>query len=242
MIVHVDDVYSFKKCQLRYHLNKLGEVTVKERGLSQEHKLFDHLLKYYFEQLQQGNVLDFQQMKKKLSNMLYHKSNYNLLDPDKKKTRRREVKLIEYLRTFMEYESTISQKVVGVDVSFSMPFSPTFILEGSIPLVRVVDGKAEMVVFKITKNALDTVYAETDFSLTAYAMAFQIMFQRAPDVIKIYHLPTKSVYKTKRESRHFKRVKNFMKEMERTIKEGSYYTSESFLCPSCNARYACMRW
>lgn len=242
MIITMDDVYSFKKCQLRYYLNKVGDVTVKERGLSQEYRLFDDLLHYYFEKVQEGDPQNFKQMKEKLSDMIYNKKNYNLLDPDRKKTRRREVKLIELLRTFMEYESEIAQKVVGVGISFTMPFSNNFILQGEIPLVRVIEGKVEMVIFKITKNPLDTVWAETDFALTAYAMAFEIMFKRKPDIIKIYHLPTKTIYRTKRESRHYKRVKNMMKEMERSIIEKSFYTSESFLCSSCNARYACMRW
>lgn len=240
MEISIKDLYDFKTCPARYRLTQLGQVTVKAPK-DEIRDVFFSLLRYYYLQKEDGIPVTFKEMKAKLSQLLHNTTGFSIFDPKSKDRRDQELKSIKLLTTFFEHEEKVEQKIISVFQEFRMPFNPEFVIKDEIPLIRMVDGEVELVVFKTGRNYINTFWLETDISISLYAMAYQSLFKKPVDRICVYHIPSASIFYTHRTTKHYKRFLKSVRLMERVVGEGSYYTRESYLCDTCPARMACLQ-
>lgn len=239
-VVSIKDIYDFKACPARYQLTKAGKVTHKaEKDIVRETVL--SVISYYYLQLQDGHIMSKEEIRKRTSRAIANLEDYSLLDPKNKKQRERELKIIKLIDTFYNHEKNVDQKVIAVNLEFLMNFSKTIGVRDSIPLIRKVrENETELVIFKTGRNYVNTFWLETDISISLYAMAFQNMFQKQIDNICVYHIPSSSIYYTKRKPKNYKRLIKSVRLLDEAVEKSGFYTRESMLCESCPARFSCL--
>jgi putative RecB family exonuclease len=118
-----------------------------------------------------------------------------------------------------------------------------------LPLLGYMDllEEADTVVeFKTAARSLNERDLRQHLQLTAYAYAYQVLFEQIPNLRLVSLMKTKrprvEYLKTERNEKDFRRFFLLAREVLKGIRNGVFYPNGSWMCDGCEYWEACQKW
>jgi len=138
-----------------------------------------------------------------------------------------------------------SLQPVYVEKEFYLPIEGSdYFLKGYIDLI---EEQGVIIDHKTTKRAYPQDKAKNDLQLTAYALAYRMLFGMQEsgvrfDVLVRTKTPKIQHLTSKRTNEDILRFLKILREVEKGIREGIFYPNENFMCSVCGYKDLCKKW
>lgn len=153
--------------------------------------------------------------------------------------KKRQRKGLDYALRLQEFYKPNPGRPILVDYKYKVPFGKRE-LEGTIDLVREVDGVLELVDFR-TDDRLITHFIRNDYAITAASWAVRQLLGRVPDRMVLHHLPTSQLIETTRTDEDYKALYRTMQAVERAIEGQLWIPVLNAACVTCPYLGPCER-
>ena len=163
-----------------------------------------------------------------------------------------EMKLIILAKEMLNlYYQLPPKKAKGTEVSFSVPLhepgngkNPLIDIEGVIDLIEEGDVITE---FKTSAQMMDSKDADESLQLTIYSYAFEKLYQRPPQALKVIDFvkskkPKLITLETRRDKASYQRLYGITAQVLKGINQKVYFPKTSFWCKDCEYADHCQTW
>ncbi|RHW31841.1 PD-(D/E)XK nuclease family protein [Oceanobacillus profundus] len=241
--VTLTDLYEFKRCSLRFKLTKVDKVTSVMNAKDGLHEALHSTINYFYYAMLDGKFLSMNDLKEKFSNIWYGEMDlYDIKLNGNQEKRKKELEAIEMLQTLHRKEQRNKDEIVAVNLDFRVPFGKELTVMDKIPLIRKTSRGHEIVNIKTGKQKYDEFWQRTDMGITLQALAFEGIFKKQADTIRIENIRRGDSTFLERKRSDYQRLYKSVRMMQKAMQEGWFYPNESFMCNSCPVKNICMEW
>lgn len=243
--MHINQIRDFARCSIYYHFRYETQARrAKVVGIREEFEYaMTQVCSYIWLQTQNGQYPTPHRLKQAWGRIwagqptkeqiLFYVTSWR--DERKKLLQ----KGLEYGLKFLEYYKPNPGRPLLINRPYDVPFGKTR-LQGSIDLVREVDGKLEMVMYNLENKPLQH-FVKNDLVVTAAAWATRHILNRIPDRLIVHHLPTGDTFPTTRDEIDFTALQRTVANVEAAIASHQRIPALTSVCIGCPYLTACER-
>lgn len=230
IIISEQQLFDYMKCPALYYYKYIKKFKVPEKVTT--HSLLTKVMKYFLIQIQNGQIPSLKEIQRRWDLAYAHHKDII-----------KEEKIVsgwQKLIKFVEWFS--SEKILVADVN--TPYSidvQNVTIKGNIEQI-ITNGnrdKIELFYANFSDKDNDAVYKENNLKFTIDSYAFKTLFQDRESGILVFDTKKDQIYKTYRTEGDFAKLRADIWSIGNSIKNGYYYTRESFMCENCICNQYC---
>lgn len=238
------EILDFMNCPLKYKFKHINKVETKEKSARETFSETLHKTIQYFYNV----IKDEQKIPSNaelrdywgdlwLNDLDTEKILYNTTNEKSRLTR----KGYSYLQTFYQNHKYNPGIPIGVNVDYAINLG-NYSISGNIELIRVKDGKVQLVYFSTSQYKPSEFQILNDISYTLTSYAYRQMFKEKENELICYHLATGKEIILYRNHKDVEKVLTTIDNIYNTIKDNRYWQRMSYLCSQCPYQDYCTNW
>lgn len=243
MKIKYNTLMDYIKCPAYYKFKHVNKLT--PEGIMGREYIWETLLKtvyYFYNTIKDENRIPKETEIKEYWAELYVEKEDELLFKDTSLKRNQLDSAHEFLKKFYIKHQYNPGIPVGVDVRYSIRIGNHEIEDGYIQLIRVMDGKVQIVYFDNGTYFPDDFRIKNDMRFTLMAYAYRHIFKEKENEFLYTHIRKGREMNVYRKQSDFNKLIRMLDNIGNAIENNLYWQKINHLCKSCPYSEACTNW
>lgn len=236
MVITEQQLFDYIMCPALYDVKHNKNIKIDE-PISMT-RLLSKVSKYFYTTLLNGSVPSSSDLKKKWDSICNQHPGYM----DSKKN----LEGISLIMKLLQWASSEQIRVADIDSQYRLMFKtnigPVELVGTMGTILAIPKERFELLITDFSSKVPDQTLVDMKLKYTIDSYAFQGVYNRRVDGIKIHNVKNAKDFLTFRSEDDFSRLERTIANVAQCIKSNLYYPRESVMCSTCTTKDYCKAW